>query len=340
MLTGLRKIFRKNLGIDLGTANTLIYQEDEGIVFNEPTVIAMSESGKVLDVGARACSYLGRTPDGITAIRPMARGVISDFDAVSDFLINILHMVRDKRAIFAPDVVVCVPSNITRTEQRTVLDAVMEADVHEVWLMEEVMAAAVGAGAAFQGAPPVMVLDIGGGTTEAAVISDMAYLACETLRIAGDEMNELVQRYMKRKRGLVVSLSSAERLKWDAGAVPGWTGETITVQVGGKDLTTGMPATCEVTSDELAPVFKGMLEDIAEMAKDVLRQVDIDTLHRIGAGRAVLTGGGALLRGLDEYLSHHCGVEFRLAKNPLETVIAGAGRAVQNLSEYESVFIN
>jgi len=340
LFTGLRKIFRKNLGIDLGTANTLIYREDEGIIFNEPTVIAMSDSGKVLDVGARASAYLGRTPDGIRAIRPMARGVISDFDAVSDFIRSILHIVRDSRAILAPDVVVCVPSNITRTEQRTVLDAVMEADIHHVWLMEEVMAAAVGAGAAYPGAPPVMVLDMGGGTTEAAVISDMAYLACETLREAGDEMNELVLRYMKRKRGLVISPESAERLKWDAGAVPGWTGETIAVQAGGKDIKTGLPATCQVTSDELAPIFSGLIEDIAEMAKDVLRQIDIETLHRISEGGVVLTGGGALLRGLDKYLSKNCGVEFRLAECPLETVIAGAGRAVQNLSEYRSVFIN
>ncbi len=340
MFTGLRKIFRKNLGIDLGTANTLIYQEDQGIVFNEPTVIAMTDTGKVLDVGSRASSYLGRTPDGIRAVRPMARGVISDFDAVSDFIRSILHMVRDRQAVLAPDVVVCVPSNITRTEQRTVLDAVMEADIHRVWLMEEVMAAAVGAGAAYPGASPVMVLDIGGGTTEAAVISDMAYLACETLRVAGDEMNELVLRYMKRKRGLLMSPESAERLKWDAGAVPGWAGKTITVNAGGKDLTTGMPATCEVTSDELAPIFKNMLEDMAEMAKDVLRQIDIEILHGISAGGVVLTGGGALLRGLDSYLTRSCGIEFRLTDNPLETVIAGAGRAVQNLSEYRSVFIN
>ena len=340
MLARIRKTFRKNLGIDLGTANTLIYLEDGGIVFNEPTIIAMSDSGRVLDVGNRACPYLGRTPEGIVAIRPMARGVISDFDAVYSFIRSILCKIRRKRAILAPDVVVCVPSNITRTEQRTILDAVMEADIHRVWLMEEIMAAAVGAGAAYQGAPPVMVLDIGGGTTEAAVISDMAYLACETLRVAGDELNEAVKHYMKRRRFLIVSSSSAEKLKWDIGAVPGFKGDPIKVQVSGKHAVTGMPAMCEVISSELAPVFHGVLNDIIEMVKDVLQRLDVDTLGHISSDGAVLTGGGALLRGVDTYLSRHCGMEFRLAPDPLETVIAGAGAAVENLPLYRSVFIN
>ncbi len=340
MLSKIRKIFRRNIGIDLGTANTLIYLEEEGIVFNEPTVIAMSESGRVLDVGARACSYLGRTPPGIMALRPMARGVISDFEAVASFIESILYMVRDHGALLAPNVVVCVPSNITRIEQRTVLDAVMEADIHEVWLMEEVMAAAVGAGAAYQGAPPAMVVDIGGGTTEAAVIGDMAYLACETLRVAGDEMNNAVERYMRRNRSLVISSSSAERLKWKAGAVPGWQGETIRVQVSGKNAMTAMPATCEVTSDELSSVFQSILDDIVDMVQGVVRQLDMETLHHVSSGRAILTGGGALLRGMDQYLSDHCGIGFQLADSPLETVIHGAGKAVENLPAFRSVFIN
>lgn len=340
MLIGLRKVFRKNLGIDLGTANTLIYLEDEGIVFNEPTAVARSDAGKLLAVGSQACSYLGRTPEGIEALRPMARGVISDYDAVSSFLHAILNEVRDRQALLSPDVVVCVPSNITRTEQRTVLDAVMEADVHRAWLMEEVMAAAVGAGVAGPDEPPAMVLDIGGGTSEAAIISDMAYLACETLRVAGDDMNEQVARYMKRKRGLVMSISGAEKIKWDVGCVLGWKGGPLTAQAGGKDIVTGLPTTCEVTSTELAPVFEEIVENIVELVKEVMRQVDVEVLHHVVSKGAVLTGGGSMLRGLASYLSDRCGIRFHIAENPLETVIEGAGTVVQDIPAWRSVFVN
>lgn len=340
LFNNIRKIFRKNLGVDLGTANTLIHVEDEGIVFNEPTVIAMSGSGRVLDIGARACPYLGRTPDGIMAVRPMAHGVISDFHAVSEFIRAILYRVKDRRGIFAPAVVVCVPSNITRTEQRTVLEAVLEAGVHRVWLMEEIMAAAAGAGVAVGSGAPSMVVDIGGGTTEAAVISDMAYLASETLRAAGDDFNDLLERYMRRKRSLVVSNSAAERLKWDAGAVPGYDGETLEVDVKGKDAITGMPAICRVTSLELGDIFRKVLIDIVEMVKDVMRQVDIEVMQHIAAQGVTLTGGGALLRGMDGYLSRHCGIRFHLTSDPLKTVITGAGMAVEEPERYRAVFIN
>ncbi len=340
MFRGLRKFLRKNVAIDLGTANTLIYLEDEGILFNEPTVIAMSDSGKVLAVGETANRYIGKTPEGISAVRPMARGVISDFDAVSHFIYAILQELNDRRSLLAPDVVVCVPSNITRTEQRTVLEAVRETKVRNVWLLEEVMAAAVGAGASGPGRPPVLVLDIGGGTSEAAIISDMAFLACETLRVAGDDMNENVMKYMKRNRSLLMSNVAAERLKWAVGAVPGHEGEPIVANAAGKDILTGMPSSCEVTSDELDNAFKDILENIVDLVQEVIRQVDDEARQSISHRGAVLTGGGALLRGLDTYMSERCGIRFSLAPNPLQTVITGAGHAVQDITSWRSLFIN
>lgn len=340
LLKKFRKIFRKNLGIDLGTANTLIHVEDEGIVFNEPTVIAMSDTGKVLDVGKKAWPYLGRTPAGITALRPMAHGVISDFAAVTSFIRSILCRIREKGAVLAPAVIVCVPSNITRTEQHTILEAVRGAGIRRVWLMEEIMAAAVGAGLAVANKPPEMIVDIGGGTTEVAVISDMAYIACETIRIAGDEFTDAVERYLRRRHSFVISSSSAERLKWDAGAVTGYEGGTIEVEIKGKHAVTGMPCTHNIVSAELAGVFDAALVDIVEMIKDVIMQLDIDTMQYVAARGVTLTGGGALLRGLDTYLGQRCNIDFHLARDPLKTVINGAGIALADLAAYRSLFIN
>lgn len=340
MFKQIRKIFRKNLGIDLGTANTLICIEEEGVVFNEPTVIAMSHTGEVLDIGNKAWPYLGRTPKGIIAFRPMAHGVITDFDAVTNFIRSILYEVREKRAALAPAVVVCVPSNITRTEKRTILEAVRNAGIRRVWLMEEIMAAALGSGLAVKGGFPAMIVDIGGGTTEAAVISDMAYIACETIRVAGDEFNDAVERYMRRRHSLVVSSSSAERLKWDVGMVTGYNGSLIEVEIKGKHAVTGMPATHHIVSTELTEVFDAVLSDIVEMVRNIIIQLDADIFQYVAARGVTLTGGGALLRGLDAYMSRRCNIDFHLAPAPLKTVIMGAGIAIDNITDYRSIFIN
>ena len=336
----IRKFFRSNAGIDLGTANTLIYVEGKGIVFNEPTTIALSRSGHVLDIGHRASPYLGRTPDGITALRPMARGVISDFEAVTLYLRAILSEVKDASGMLTPAVVVCVPSNITRTEQRTVLDAVREAGIKRAWLMEETMAAAAGAGLLVESSPPSMVVDIGGGTTEAAVISDMAYVASETLRAAGDEFTQAVERYVRKEHSLVIGEMAAERLKWDAGAAPGFEGEGISVDITGKDAVSGMPATFRITSGDMSSCFESILDEIVAMITNITRQLDLDTMHHIAKQGITLTGGGALLRGMESYLSRECRMKFRLVPDPLTTVISGAGRAVENIEKYRPVFIN
>lgn len=336
-----KNMIKQDLAMDLGTANTLIYIQREGVVLNEPTVIAFSGDGRVIEVGLAAKKYLGRTPKGITAVRPMKDGIIEDFDAISQLIEVFLNRAQERKGIFSPRIVICVPSNITQVEKRAVLEAAQEAGAKKIFLLEETMAAAIGAGLSVHGEEPQMVMDIGGGTTEVAVIAKWSYLHCETLRVAGDEFDEAIVRWLTGERGLVVGLTTAETIKWEIGSV--WDDESgldPEYNVGGKHILQGIPVTALITSRELMPALEKPLYAISKMVEDVLDVLSPGTRALIEANGITLTGGGALLRGIIQFLSLRTGLTFNLTSDPLTTVVKGAGRTIEAFKDYEKVFIN
>jgi rod shape-determining protein MreB len=340
-LKNLKNIIKQDLAMDLGTANTLVYVQREGVVLNEPTVIAYSSDGRVIEVGLAAKKYLGRTPEGITAMRPMKYGIIEDFDAVSQLIKVFLNRAKERKGIFSPRVVICVPSNITQVEKRAVLEAAQEAGAKKIFLLEETMAAAIGAGLPIHVEEPQMVLDIGGGTTEVAVIAKWSYLHCETLRVAGDEFDDAIVRWLTEEHGVVVGPTTAETIKWEIGAV--WDDENGLDQeynVGGKHFLRGVPVTSVITPRELMPVLEKPLDAISKMVEDVFRALSPDTRASIEANGITLTGGGALLRGIIQFLGLRNGLTFNLTSDPLTTVVQGAGRTIETFKDYERVFIN
>jgi len=337
----LKNMIKQDLAMDLGTANTLIYVQREGVVLNEPTVIACSGDGLVIEVGLAAKRYLGRTPKGITAVRPMKDGIIEDFDAISQLIRVFLGRAQERKGIFSPRVVVCVPSNITQVEKRAVLEAAQEAGAKKIFLLEETMAAAIGAGLPVYGEQPQMIMDIGGGTTEVAVIANGSYLHCETLRVAGDEFDEAIGRWLTEERGLVVGPTTAETIKWEIGSV--WddkNGLDPEYNVSGKHFLQGIPVTAVITSRELMPAMEKPLHAISKMVEDVFDVMSPDIRASIKANGITLTGGGALLRGIIQFLGSRTGLMFNLASDPLTTVVKGAGRTIENFKDYEKVFIN
>jgi len=340
-LKNLKNMIKQDLAMDLGTANTLIYVQREGVVLNEPSVIACSTDGWVIEVGLAAKKYLGRTPEGITAVRPMKDGIIEDFDAVSQLIKVFLNRAQERRGIFSPRIVICVPSNITQVEKRAVLEAAHEAGAKKNFLLEETMAAAIGAGLPVHGEEPQMVLDIGGGTTEVAVIAKWSYLHCETLRVAGDEFDDAIVRWLTKERDLVVGLTTAETIKWDIGSV--WDDEKELDQeysVGGKHFLRGVPVTSVITPRELMPALEKPLDAIAKIIEDVLGSLSPDIRASIESNGITLTGGGALLRGITQFLSLRTGLTFHLTSDPLTTVVQGAGRTIEAFKDYERVFVN
>ncbi len=340
-MRGLKNIIKQDLAIDLGTANTLIYRQNEGIVLNEPTVIAYSDNAEVIKAGRAAKEYLGRTPRGIKVLRPMKHGIIEDFDAVTQLIKVFLDCAQERKRIFSPRVVICIPSNITQVEKRAILEAARGVGPKKVFLLEETMAAAIGAGLPVQGEEPQMVLDIGGGTTEAAVIAEWAYICCETLRLAGDEMDEAIIQWLAENRGLEIGVNTAEKVKWEIGSA--WDegiGPDLECSVAGKDSLNGMPLTVVVTSRELRPALKGPLDAISKMIKDLLNSLPSETRASIEARGITATGGGSLIRGITQFLASRTGIPFHLAIDPLTTVVQGAGRTIDAFKDYQKVFIN
>lgn len=337
----LRAIIKQDLAMDLGTANTLIYVRGDGVVLNEPTVIALSEDGRVMDVGLAAKKYLGRTPAGIHAIRPMKDGVIADLDAVSQLIRIFLDRAQESRGVLSPRVVICVPSNITQVEKRTVLEAAREAEVNQVHLLEEIMAAAIGTGIPVHGDEPHMVVDVGGGTTEVAVLAQWAYLHCETIRVAGDEMDEAVASWFAENHSIVLGATTAETVKWEIGSA--WDqgpGQDLPYKVAGKHTVQGTPTSVHVTARQLRPAFREPLEAIARVIEDVLTVVDVKWRPVIEKNGITVTGGGALLTGMTAFLQDRIGVPFSLAPDPLTTVVLGAGRTIEDFKTYRKIFIN
>ena len=334
--------FSNDLAIDLGTANTLVYVRGKGIVLNEPSVVAvhMNAKGekKVLAVGIEAKKMLGRTPGNIVAIRPMRDGVIADFDITEAMLRHFILSVHNRRALVRPRIIVSIPSGITQVERRAVRETVESAGAREIYLIEEPMAAAIGAGLPITEPISSMVVDIGGGTTEVAVISLSGIVYSKSVRVAGDKIDEEIVQYMKRKYSLLIGERSGEIIKTTLGnAYPDPSGEIRKMEVRGRDLISGIPKILEINSDEIREAINEPISLIVDAIRDALENAPPELAGDIVDRGIVLTGGGALLRNLDLLIRAETGLPITVADDPLSTVARGAGIALDQLDVLKEV---
>jgi rod shape-determining protein MreB len=333
MISGFLGLFSNDIGIDLGTANTLVYVRDRGIVLREPSVVAVqSGTNKVLSVGDEAKRMLGRTPANIVAVRPMKDGVIADFEVTEAMLRHFIRKAHGRRTIFRPRprVVIAVPSGITEVEKRAVKESAMRAGAREVFLIEEPMAAAIGCGLPVQEAAGNMIVDIGGGTTEVALISLAGIVFSRSVRVAGDELDEAIMQYMKRAYNLMIGERTAEEIKIKIGSAYPMDKET-TMEVKGRDLVAGLPKTLSITSQEVREALLEPISTIVESVRVTLERCPPELSADLVDRGLVLAGGGALLRGLDKLLSEETGLPVHVAEDPLSAVAEGTGRALQEI---------
>ena len=325
-------LFSPDLAIDLGTANTLIYAPGRGIILNEPTVVAIRHSGSqkiVAAVGLDAKQMLGRTPANITAIRPMKDGVIADFEVTETMLHQFINKVHEKRLLPpAPRVVVCVPCKSTLVERRAIREAVYNAGAREVRLIEEPMAAAIGAGMPVEQACGSMVVDVGGGTTEIAIISLQGCVYSDSLRIGGDVFDEQIINYVRKAHGCVIGETTAETIKKEVGMAVA-DGKPLEIEVRGRNLAEGVPRAITVTSDEITQAITDPLQSIVSAVKSALEQTPPELSSDIAERGIVLTGGGALLRNLDKLLAQETGLPVIVADDPLTCVTRGGGKVLE-----------
>ena len=324
------------IGIDLGTANILVFVRGKGVVLREPSVVAIDRSSKkVLAVGEEARLMLGRTPGNIIAIRPMSEGVIADFTTTERMLAHLISKVCGKRRAFKPRVLICVPSGVTSVERRAVLQAARSAGAGEAYTIEEPMAAAIGAGLPIATPGGNMVVDIGGGTTDIAVISLSGIVLSKSLRIGGNKMDEVIIRHIKNAYSLMIGDRTAEEIKMQIGsAFP--LEEEMTMEVRGRDLVAGLPKTIEVTSEEIRESLAEPVTAIVERVKGVLEQTPPELSSDIIERGITLTGGGALLRRFDNLLSLATSIPVRVAEDPLSCVAIGTGRALEEFPAIRS----
>jgi len=334
--------FSNDLAIDLGTANTLIYVKGKGIVANEPSVVAVQkdERGvkKVLAVGKEAKQMLGRTPGNIMAIRPLKDGVIADFEVTEAMLRYFIQKVHNRKMLLRPRIVIGIPSGITQVEKRAVRDSAHSAGAKEVYLIEEPMAAAIGAGLPITEASGNMIVDIGGGTTEVAVISLSGIVYSLSIRVGGDRMDDAIIQYIKRKYNLLIGERTAEVIKMTIGnAYP--ENEIRTIEVKGRDLVTGIPKTVDVTSEEAREALSEPVNAIVEAVKVALERTPPELGSDIVDKGIVLAGGGALLKGLDTLIRESTGLPIIIADDPLSAVVMGAGRVLDHIGLLKNVTI-
>jgi rod shape-determining protein MreB len=334
--------FSNDLAIDLGTANTLVYVKGKGIVLSEPSVVAVHRDSrgiqKVLAVGMDAKRMLGRTPGNIVAIRPMREGVIADFEITEAMLRHFIMRVHNRRTLVRPRIIISIPSGITQVERRAVKETAESAGAREVYLIEEPMAAAIGAGLPITEPISSMVVDIGGGTTEVAVISLSGIVYSRSVRVAGDKMDDAIVQHMKRKYSLLIGERTGEIIKTTIGcAYPD--AETRTVEVKGRDLISGIPKIIEIDSEEVREAITEPVSIIVDTIKDALEQCPPELAADIVDRGIVLTGGGALLRNLDVLLKEETSLPIMVANDPLSTVAKGAGMALDELDLLREVTI-
>jgi rod shape-determining protein MreB len=327
-------LFSNDLAIDLGTANTLVYAKGQGIVMNEPSVVAinknMTGAKRILAVGKEAKEMLGRTPGDIVAIRPLKDGVIADFEITAAMIRYFVEKAHNRRTMVKPRVIVCVPYGITNVEKRAVKEAAESAGVREVFLIEEPMAAAIGAGLPVTEPSGSMIVDIGGGTTEVAVISLAGIVYSKSVRVAGDKMDEAIMNFIRRKYNLLIGERTAEEIKIAIGnAYPGDSIETMHVK--GRDMVAGIPKTIEVTSDEIREAIAEPVNIIVEAVRVALEQTPPELAADIVDKGIVLAGGGALIKNLDVLLREETGLPIMIADNPLTAVVIGSGKALDQI---------
>jgi rod shape-determining protein MreB len=323
--------FSRDMGIDLGTANTLVYVKGKGVVVREPSVVAIrTDTGTIEAVGNSAKNMIGRTPGNIVAFRPMKAGVIADFETTATMMKYFINQAQKKKSFFSkkPNVVVCVPSGITAVEKRAVEDATKLAGAKEVFTIEEPFAAAIGANLPVWEPTGSMVVDIGGGTTEVAIISLGGIVTSRSIRVAGDEMDDAVISYVKRQYNLMIGERTAEKLKVEIGAA-GVGDESITMEIRGRDLVSGLPKTLTITAKEIAEALSDTVYSIVEAVKVTLEKAPPELSADVMDRGIVLTGGGALLRNLDKVLSDETGIPVLVAEDALDCVALGTGRYLE-----------
>ncbi|CAM3502094.1 rod shape-determining protein [Marinicrinis lubricantis] len=325
--------FTRDLGIDLGTANTVVYIRGKGIVLREPSVVAIRTDSKGIEaVGESAKRMIGRTPGNIRAVRPMKDGVIADFETTATMIKYFIRGAQKQRMLFPrhPNVMVCVPSGITAVEKRAVEDATRQAGAREAYTIEEPFAAAIGADLPVWEPTGSMVVDIGGGTTEVAVISLGGIVTCRSVRVAGDEMDEAIAQYIKRNYNLMIGERTSEQIKMEIGSAMLLDNDEK-MEIRGRDLLTGLPKTITISSEEIADALSDTVNSIVDAVKVTLEKCPPELSADIMDRGIVLTGGGALLRNLDKLLAKETGMPVIVADNPLDCVAIGTGRALENI---------
>ncbi len=332
-------IFSNDMGIDLGTAITLVTVRGEGIVISEPSVVAIEKgTGKVIAVGDEAKKMLGRTPGSIVAIRPMKDGVIADFEITEAMLRYFISKAHKRRHLVRPRIVIAVPSGITAVEKRAVKDSATSAGAREVYLVEEPIAAAIGVGLPIQDPAANMIIDIGGGTTEIAVISLAGIVYAKSIRIAGDELDEAIIAHIKKTYNLMIGERTSENIKIKIGsAYP--LDEELTMEVRGRDLVAGLPKMVMVTSEEIREALSEPVQSIVEAVRTTLERTPPELSADLIDRGIVLAGGGALLRGLDKLLSEETGLPVHVAEDPLSAVAKGTGHVLSNINYLKKVTV-
>ena len=344
ILDSLLGVVSDDLAIDLGTANTLVYVRDQGIVLSEPSVVAIRtdsySKNRVLAVGAEAKNMLGRTPGNIVAIRPMQDGVIADFEVTEAMLRHFIHKVHRRRKFVRPRIVVAVPSGITPVEKRAVKESAESAGAREVFLIEEPMAAAIGAGLPVTEPTCNMIVDIGGGTTEVAVISLAGIVFSKSIRVAGNKMDDAIASYIKRYYNLLIGERTAETIKTAIGnAYP--SGDYLeSIEIRGRDLVSGIPKILAIDSEEIRNAISEQVDAIIETVRIALEQAPPELAADIVDKGIVLTGGGALLKNLDKLLLEETGLPITVTEDPLSTIAIGSGKVLENLDILRQVMID
>lgn len=325
----------RDMGIDLGTANTLVYIKGKGITLREPSVVAINTLNKrVLAVGDEAKQMIGRTPGNIVAIRPLKDGVIADYDITQEMLKSLINKISSKSSFASPRIIVCFPSGVTEVEKRAIEEATKQAGAREVILMEEPMAAAIGAGLPVNEPTGSMVVDIGGGTTEVAVVSLGGIVTSKSLRIAGDELDAAIISYIKKEYNLMIGERTAENVKMEIGsAFKIEDEEEITVEIRGRDLISGLPKVITISESEVREALKEPVEAIVDSIKTTLEKTPPELASDIMDKGIMLTGGGALLKGLDRLINYETHMPVHIAETPLDCVALGAGKALDSIDK-------
>ncbi|WP_334299836.1 rod shape-determining protein [Romboutsia sp. 13368] len=335
---GLKKM-TKDMGIDLGTANTLVYIKGQGIVVREPSVVAIRDDSKeVLAVGEEAKRMIGRTPGNIVAIRPMKDGVIADFDVTESMLRYFIQKAAAKKGVVTPRIAICVPYGVTEVEKRAIEEAARTAGARDAYLIEEPMAAAIGAGLRVEEPEGNMVVDIGGGTTEIAIISLGGIVTAKSIRIGGDEFDESIVSYVKKEYSLAIGERTAEDVKISIGSAFK-DDQEHNMQIRGRDLISGLPKTIEISSTEVRDALREPINSIVDAIKSTLEKTPPELASDIMENGIMLTGGGALLRGLDKLVKQETGMPVQIAENPLDCVALGTGKSVEDQEIFEKVLM-